>query len=177
MPYSWISRSHFLNWSSFLCDNSSLCQVDTQNQPVQRITILAMQIWSPYPGSSLVCHSLSWTTPNTRTHTNTGTHTHLHTHTHTYMSLTQTQSLHTHRHTYIHKHKYILSVNKNFKIENKNNDMLYTEKVFTWLWSVLLIIFVFVMIKCDLSDMFALFYTMSSIVTRIISPCFSLSLS
>jgi hypothetical protein len=25
----------FPNWSSFLCDNSSLCQVDTQNQPVQ----------------------------------------------------------------------------------------------------------------------------------------------
>ena len=35
MPYSWISWRHFLNWSSFLCDNSSLCQVDTQNQPVQ----------------------------------------------------------------------------------------------------------------------------------------------
>ena len=26
---------HFLTWSSFLCDDSSLCQVDTQNQPVQ----------------------------------------------------------------------------------------------------------------------------------------------
>jgi hypothetical protein len=35
MPYSWISWRHFHNWSSFLCDNSSLCQVDTQNQPVQ----------------------------------------------------------------------------------------------------------------------------------------------
>jgi hypothetical protein len=31
MPYSWISWRHFPNWSSFLCDNSSLCQVDTQN--------------------------------------------------------------------------------------------------------------------------------------------------
>jgi hypothetical protein len=30
MPYSWISWRHFLNWSSFLCDNSSLCQVDTK---------------------------------------------------------------------------------------------------------------------------------------------------
>jgi hypothetical protein len=30
MPYSWISGSHFPNWSSFLCDNSSLCQVDTK---------------------------------------------------------------------------------------------------------------------------------------------------
>jgi hypothetical protein len=28
MPYSWISWRHFLNWSSFLCDNYSLCQVD-----------------------------------------------------------------------------------------------------------------------------------------------------
>jgi hypothetical protein len=35
MPYSWISWRHFLNWSSFLCDNSSLCQVDTQNRAVQ----------------------------------------------------------------------------------------------------------------------------------------------
>ena len=31
MPHSWISWRHFPNWSSFLCDNSSLCQVDTQN--------------------------------------------------------------------------------------------------------------------------------------------------
>jgi hypothetical protein len=35
VPHSWISWRHFPNWSSFLCDNSSLCQVDTQNQPVQ----------------------------------------------------------------------------------------------------------------------------------------------
>jgi hypothetical protein len=34
MPYRWISWRHFLTWISFLCDNSSLCQVDTQNQPV-----------------------------------------------------------------------------------------------------------------------------------------------
>jgi hypothetical protein len=30
MPYSWISWGHFLNWSSFLCDNSS-CVKLTQN--------------------------------------------------------------------------------------------------------------------------------------------------
>ena len=30
MPYSWISWRHFLNWSSFLCDNSS-CVMLTQN--------------------------------------------------------------------------------------------------------------------------------------------------
>jgi hypothetical protein len=30
MPSSWISWRHFLNWSSFLCDNSSLCQADTK---------------------------------------------------------------------------------------------------------------------------------------------------
>jgi hypothetical protein len=35
MPYSWISWRNFLKGGSFLCDNSSLCQVDTQNQPVQ----------------------------------------------------------------------------------------------------------------------------------------------
>jgi hypothetical protein len=30
MPYSWFSWRHFLNWSSFLCDNSS-CVKLTQN--------------------------------------------------------------------------------------------------------------------------------------------------
>jgi hypothetical protein len=30
MPCSWISWRHFPNWCSFLCDNSSLCQVDTK---------------------------------------------------------------------------------------------------------------------------------------------------
>jgi hypothetical protein len=34
MPYSWISWRHFFKGGSFLCDKSSLCQVDTQNQPV-----------------------------------------------------------------------------------------------------------------------------------------------
>jgi hypothetical protein len=33
MPYSCISWWHFLQEGSFLCDNSSLCQIDTQNQP------------------------------------------------------------------------------------------------------------------------------------------------
>jgi hypothetical protein len=35
MPYSWISWRHFLKGGSFLYDNSSLCQVGTQNQQVQ----------------------------------------------------------------------------------------------------------------------------------------------
>jgi hypothetical protein len=35
MPYSWISWRHFLKRGSSLCDNSSLCQVDTQNQAAQ----------------------------------------------------------------------------------------------------------------------------------------------
>jgi hypothetical protein len=30
MPYSWISWRHFLKGGSFLCDNSSLYQVDTK---------------------------------------------------------------------------------------------------------------------------------------------------
>jgi hypothetical protein len=34
MPYSWTSWRHFLKADSLLCDNSSLCQVDTQNQSV-----------------------------------------------------------------------------------------------------------------------------------------------
>jgi hypothetical protein len=35
MPYRRISWRHFVNWGSLLCDNFSLCQVDTQSQPVQ----------------------------------------------------------------------------------------------------------------------------------------------
>jgi hypothetical protein len=35
MPYSWISWRHLLTWSSSLCGNPSLCQIDTHNQPVQ----------------------------------------------------------------------------------------------------------------------------------------------
>jgi len=35
ISYSWVSWRHFLNWDCFFCDNSSLCQVDTQNQWVQ----------------------------------------------------------------------------------------------------------------------------------------------
>jgi hypothetical protein len=37
MPYSWISWRHFLKGGSFLCDNPSLHQVDTQNQAVQHL--------------------------------------------------------------------------------------------------------------------------------------------
>jgi hypothetical protein len=40
MPYSWISWRHFLKGGSLLCDNSRLCQADTQNQPVQSILML-----------------------------------------------------------------------------------------------------------------------------------------
>jgi hypothetical protein len=36
MPYSWISWRYFLKCGFYHCDNnSSLCQVDTQSQPVQ----------------------------------------------------------------------------------------------------------------------------------------------
>jgi hypothetical protein len=38
MPYSWISWRHILTWNSFPYDNSNLCQVDTQNQPVHGST-------------------------------------------------------------------------------------------------------------------------------------------
>lgn len=34
MPYSWMSRRHFLIWGSFLSNYCSPCQVDTWNQPV-----------------------------------------------------------------------------------------------------------------------------------------------
>ena len=40
MPYSWISWRHFLNWSSFLCDNSSLCQVERKLASAGGFTLL-----------------------------------------------------------------------------------------------------------------------------------------
>jgi hypothetical protein len=40
MSYSWISWRHFLKGGSFLCDNSSLHQLDTQNQPVHHFLCL-----------------------------------------------------------------------------------------------------------------------------------------
>jgi hypothetical protein len=39
MPHSWITWRHFPNWSSFLCDNSSLCQVDTKLASTLPLTI------------------------------------------------------------------------------------------------------------------------------------------
>jgi hypothetical protein len=51
MPYSWISWRHFLNWSSFLCDNSS-CVKLTQNQPVQYSTYFLILI----PRSKACCY-------------------------------------------------------------------------------------------------------------------------
>jgi hypothetical protein len=44
MPYSWISWRYFLKGGSFLCENSSLCQVDTQNQPVKGASSLLQPI-------------------------------------------------------------------------------------------------------------------------------------
>ena len=52
MPYSWISWRHFLRGGSFLCDNSSLCQVDTENQPVQ---LLSFPIVAPLSGGLGTC--------------------------------------------------------------------------------------------------------------------------
>jgi hypothetical protein len=51
MPHNWISWRHFPNWSSFLCDNSSLCQVDTQNQPVQYFSGIFVTEWEKW----LIC--------------------------------------------------------------------------------------------------------------------------
>ena len=41
-PYCRISWRPFLNWGSFLSDESSLCQVDTQNQPVYPLGIVSI---------------------------------------------------------------------------------------------------------------------------------------
>ena len=46
VPYSWNSWRHFFNRGYLLCDNSSLCQVDTQNQPVQGEKFLCVCYWT-----------------------------------------------------------------------------------------------------------------------------------
>jgi hypothetical protein len=50
LPHSWISQRHFPNGSSFLCDNSSLCQVDTQNQPIHPLSIRCYSSFQGYLG-------------------------------------------------------------------------------------------------------------------------------
>ena len=40
MPYSWILWRLFLKGGSFFCENSGLCQVDTQNQTVYCVAYL-----------------------------------------------------------------------------------------------------------------------------------------
>jgi hypothetical protein len=49
MPHSWISWRYFPSWSSFLGDNSSLCQVDTQNQPVHIVLSCLLLLLCIYP--------------------------------------------------------------------------------------------------------------------------------
>jgi hypothetical protein len=44
MLYRWISWRHFLTGGSFLCGDSSLCQVNTQKQPVYSIDFNHKQI-------------------------------------------------------------------------------------------------------------------------------------
>lgn len=53
MPYSWISWRHFVQGVSLLFDSTSLCQVDTQNQPVQAWTLFPST--QPHPH----CQSLT----------------------------------------------------------------------------------------------------------------------
>ena len=47
MPYSWISRRHFPNWSAFFRGNSNLCQVNTQNQPAHWLCPNGC-VWAPW---------------------------------------------------------------------------------------------------------------------------------
>jgi hypothetical protein len=62
MPYRWISWRHFLKGGSFLCDNSSLCQVDTQNQPVHLPTVSSLKKTDLSLWASMDCKQLlSWT--------------------------------------------------------------------------------------------------------------------
>ena len=44
MPYSWISWRHSCKGGSFFCDNSSFCQIGTQNQPVHGLWLFCYQM-------------------------------------------------------------------------------------------------------------------------------------
>jgi hypothetical protein len=44
MPYSWISWRHFLNWSSFLCDNSSCAKLTHKTSQYTLLFLLSMFI-------------------------------------------------------------------------------------------------------------------------------------
>jgi hypothetical protein len=48
VSYSWISWRHFLKGGFFLCDNSNLCQIHTQNQPAQLAKIFTYSICSVF---------------------------------------------------------------------------------------------------------------------------------
>ena len=51
----------FPQWSSFLCENSSLCQVDTQNQPVQSQRLLGtMQISANLQNMGVMPEMTKW---------------------------------------------------------------------------------------------------------------------
>jgi hypothetical protein len=43
MLYSWISWRHFFKRGSFLCDNFSLCQVDTKPASTEGLSRLTVQ--------------------------------------------------------------------------------------------------------------------------------------
>jgi hypothetical protein len=76
MPYSWISWRHFLKEGSFLCDNSSLCQVDTSQYTHLLFTETLLTVnnfWgrknhSSLKVSSLICLLCSSAWPHTYAH-------------------------------------------------------------------------------------------------------------
>jgi hypothetical protein len=43
LPFSWISLRHFLTGGSFLCDNSSLCQVDNKSASIDSKLLIYVQ--------------------------------------------------------------------------------------------------------------------------------------
>jgi len=62
MPYSWISWRHFLNWGSFLSDDSSLCQVDTK--PASADGLLINDICCSFRESEFGSLQSSWRAHN-----------------------------------------------------------------------------------------------------------------
>ena len=58
MPYSQISWVYFLNSGSFLSDVSSLCQINTENQPVQKGTPIKKMYLYDQPGDKPEGHFL-----------------------------------------------------------------------------------------------------------------------
>ena len=60
MPYRWILWRHFLNWGSFSSNGYSLCQVNTQKQPLYWVSLTHTHFITL--SCAACCHGNYWNT-------------------------------------------------------------------------------------------------------------------